>query len=111
MYNKSISNLNAFLIHWNCNSINKKIDEFKHFLNLHKPCFVTLNETKMNSKRAEEKLNFSGYITFHRHKKDNKKNGAGGVAILVRTDLACERDIDLDWMDLEVISVTHSKLR
>ena len=38
---------NFKIIHWNCNLINNKFEEFKIFLNKHNPDIIMLNETKL----------------------------------------------------------------
>jgi exonuclease III len=65
------------IVHWNCNSINNKQEEFKYFIYKHKPDIITLNETKIND--------FNGNIIFNKfkdynflHKQRNMQNGAGG---------------------------------
>ena len=40
------------IIHWNCNSINNKIEEFKDFIIKFNPEIVLLNETKINDLMA-----------------------------------------------------------
>jgi len=45
-------NNNFKIVHWNCNSINNKQDEFKLFIQKHKPEIILLNETKINDFNA-----------------------------------------------------------
>jgi exonuclease III len=64
----------------------------------------------MNSERALEKLKFDGYRTFHRQREDGK-NGAAGVAILVQLDVVCEINNEFDHLNLEVVAINikHAK--
>ena len=78
---------NSFdLIHWNCNSLKIKIEEFKWFCLKFNPQIISLNETKMSEFNANYILNIDNYITIHKAR-SNAKNGAGGVALLVRKDI------------------------
>jgi exonuclease III len=87
-----------------CNSLNNKLYEFSIFLNKYKPDVVSLNETKMNGKRAKQKLNFDGYKCFHRHRAEGT-NGAGGVAVLVKSNICAEINDELSDLNLELVSV------
>ena len=49
------------VVHWNCNSIKNKINEFLVFIQLHKPDIVSLNEIKCCETWANETLNINGY--------------------------------------------------
>jgi exonuclease III len=81
-----IVNSNINLIHWNCNSLNNKIEEFKSFCLKFNPQLISLNETKMSAFNAKYILEVNNYSTIHRSR-NNDKNGAGGVALLIRNDL------------------------
>ena len=74
------------MIHWNCNSLNNKIDEIKDFCFNHEPHIISLNETKLNDNRADYVLSIDKYNLIHKSRYKDK-NGAGGVALLIREDL------------------------
>jgi exonuclease III len=74
------------MIHWNCNSINNKIDKFKDFCLNNKPHIISLNETKLNEDRASYFLKIDNYILIHKSR-NSGKNGAGGVELLIREDV------------------------
>ena len=91
MYDKKKRSINIVnktinLIHWNCNSQNNKIDEFKSLCLKFNPAIISLNETKMSVFNANYILNIKNYITIHKAR-DKNKNGAGGVALLIRNDI------------------------
>jgi hypothetical protein len=66
---------NSFdLIHWNCNSLKNKIEEFKLFCLKFNPQIISLNETKMSEFNASYILNIDNYITIHKAR-SNDKNG------------------------------------
>jgi exonuclease III len=70
---------NIKIIHWNCNSINNKIEEFKDFIIKFNPEIVLLNETKINDFMAN--VIFSDFVEYdYLHKQRSSKNGAGGVS-------------------------------
>ena len=102
---ETIYNMKNFkIIHWNCNSINNKFEEFKIFLNKHNPDIIMLNETKINDFTANNL--FSQLINYKfLHKQRSEKNGAGGVTILFRAEIQIEICNLLDDLDLEVIAI------
>lgn len=72
---------NFKIIHINVNSIIRlsRRHELCNFLDINKPDFVLLNETKLN---AKHKINFQNYETIRRDRPNSVRGG--GVAILVR---------------------------
>ena len=71
------------IIHWNSNSINNKIDEFKDFCARYKPHIISLNETKLSELKANYILQVDNYTTIHRAR-SHDTNGGGGVALIIR---------------------------
>ena len=65
------------ITHHNIRSITNKQTELKHYLNIHKPHVMTLNETV-----TKQKLNIPGYTY-----STPKPNPGRGVGILYRTDM------------------------
>jgi exonuclease III len=82
----NIVNKTIDLIHWNCNSLNNKIEELKSFCLKFSPAIISLNETKISEFNASYILNVENYTTIHKAR-DKNKNGAGGVALLIRQDI------------------------
>jgi exonuclease III len=99
------------LIHWNCNSINNKIEEFRSFCLLYKPHIISLNETKMCEFKADYLLKVDNYTTLHRPRSLNT-NGGGGVALLIRNDVEYSENKILDDLNLEtcVINIIINKI-
>ena len=77
-----LKNLN--IVHWNCNGLVGKKEQFATYLELEKPHVVSLNEIKMNEQNANKVFNFSGYTAEFSCR---KKRGGGGVALLIRNDI------------------------
>ena len=103
--NKNVCTKMSFtLIHWNCNSINNKIGEFKQFCYNKKPHIISLNEKKVTNDRASYLLQIDNYILVHKSRSDFK-NGAGGVALLVRKDIKFGDCKILDALNLEVSAI------
>jgi hypothetical protein len=96
--------MNLNLVHWNCNSLCNKIDEFKIFCNKFNPHIISLNETKMTDDKAKYILQIENYTTIHKSRSNNK-NGAGGVALMVRNDIKfCDCTL-FNSLKLEICSV------
>jgi exonuclease III len=96
---------NTIITHWNCNSINNKIEEFKLFLNTNKPDIISLNEIK----NIEIKANFlfnkiNNYSFIHKHR-ENNKNGGGGVAILIKNNFKFATLNIFDHLNLEILCI------
>ena len=92
------------IIHWNCNSINNKFEEFKFFLTKHSPDVITLNETKINNFTANNLFNqLNNYNFIHRQR--NEKNGAGGVAILIKKSIQFENHGLFNDLNIELLSI------
>jgi exodeoxyribonuclease-3 len=96
---------NIKIVHWNCNSINNKIEEFKLFLLKYKPDIISLNETKINEITANYLLNsIQNYTFIHKHR-NNNKNGGGGVALIINKNIKfVELDI-FDHLNLETVAI------
>lgn len=92
------------IIHWNCNSIVNKLEEFKYFLEKYKPDIITLNETKINDFNAN--INFIQISEFNFiHKQRHELNGAGGVAILIHKSINFEQITLFDNLHLELLAI------
>jgi hypothetical protein len=102
--NDKIVNKSFNLIHWNCNSLNNKIEEFKSFCFKFNPEIISLNETKMSEFNAKYILNINNYTTIHRSR-NNDKNGAGGVALLIRNDIKFSESSLLESLNQELIAI------
>jgi hypothetical protein len=72
-----IVNRNINLIHWNCNSLNNKIEEFKSFCLKFNPQLISLNETKMSEFNAKYILAVNNYSTIHRSRNNDKNERRG----------------------------------
>jgi hypothetical protein len=89
--NKPISSINVSkssskikIIHWNPNSIFNKKAEFDEFIiNEINPDIISLNETKLSEFRAQRFFTNNNYHLINKSRDENK-NGAGGVAILIK---------------------------
>ena len=101
---QDIVKININLIHWNCNSLNNKIEEFKSFCFKFNPAIISLNETKMSEFNANYVLNIENYITIHKAR-NNNKNGAGGVALLIRNDIKFSECALFNSLDIEVCAI------
>ena len=95
---------NLIIIHWNCNSVYNKFEEFKIFLIKYNPDIVMLNETKINDFTANNLFNQLSNYKFL-HKQRSEKNGAGGVAILVKAEIQFETCNLFDNLELELIAI------
>ena len=86
--NNKDNSISLKFLHWNANSLNNKINEFKSIiLEAIEPDVVSINETKLSEFRANMLLNFDNYNTVHKARSENT-NGAGGVAILIHKKLS-----------------------
>jgi exonuclease III len=95
---------NLRLVHWNCNSLNNKIDEFKDFCFTNKPHVISLNETKLSEDRADYILQIDNYNVIHKTR-NSGKNGAGGVALLIREDINFSECKIFDNLEIEICAV------
>jgi exonuclease III len=92
------------IIHWNCNSIRNKIYEFENFINTENIDIILLNETKINDLNAN--LLFNKLINYkYIHKQRNGKNGAGGVAIILKKNINFEQLNIFDNLHLELLAI------
>jgi exonuclease III len=92
------------IIHWNCNSINNKFEEFKYFLTKHSPDIMTLNETKINNFKANNLFNqLNNYKFIHRQR--NEKNGAGGVAFIIKDYIQFENYELFNDLNIELLTI------
>ena len=92
------------LVHWNCNSLNNKIEEFKLFCLKYKPHIISINETKMSEFSAKYILDIDNYTTIHRARSLNQ-NGAGGVALVIRKDVKFSEFNKLDSLNKEICAI------
>ena len=95
---------NLIIIHWNCNSVYNKFEEFKIFLIKYNPDIVMLNETKINDFTANNLFNQLHNYKYL-HKQRHEKNGAGGVAILIKNEIHFEYYDALYNLNLELIAI------
>lgn len=89
----SIKPLN--FIHWNCNSLYNKQNDFLYFIDLFKPDIISLNETKLSRDRFDSEIyikNLQNYSFIHRHW-DEYVNGGGGVALLINKNIKYQDSI------------------
>ena len=87
------------ILHWNCNSITNKLDEFKSFLSQNKPDIVSLNEIKCDS---YDKLNIHDYNVIFKC----RSNKGGSVALLINDRIKfVESNIDKEFEE-EVVGFT-----
>ena len=96
------------LVHWNCNSLYNKQAELYNFFNIFEPDIICLNETKLSKNRFENEIyikNHPKYKFLHKHR-DDFLNGAGGVAIIVRNNLAFSINDELNNLNLELLCIT-----
>ena len=101
--NKNKKSLN--LIHWNANSLNNKKREFDQFiLNDLNPDIVSVNETKLSDFRANMLLNYENYNIINKSRHQNK-NGAGGIAILLKKNINFIQIVDNAFNELEIIVI------
>jgi exonuclease III len=101
--NKNKLKEDLILTHWNCNSINNKIEEFKVFLLKYIPDILSLNETKVNEVNANFLFNdIVGYNFVQKHR-NNNKNGVGGVALLIQKNRKYTELNILDHLNIETI--------
>lgn len=101
--NKNISELK--IEHWNAKSIYKKRSDFKHFiLDQIKPDIISLNEIKLSNFRASRILHFENYVTLHKARDENK-NGAGGVALLISKNINFVEIEDPGLDNLECLAI------
>jgi exonuclease III len=105
--NTNIEKENLKLIHWNCNSLNNKIEEFKSFCITFNPQVISLNETKMSEFKAKYILNINNYTTIHKARNYSKNDG-GGVALLIRKDIKFSDCRLFDSLDLEICAINLS---
>ena len=81
---KDINLINLKVIHWNPNSIfNKKAELDEFIINEINPDIISLNETKLSEFRAQRFFTNNNYHLINKSRDENK-NGAGGVAILIK---------------------------
>ena len=74
--NNKDSSISLKFVHWNANSLNNKINEFKSLiLEAIEPDVVSINETKLSEFRANMLLNFDKYNIVHKARSENT-NGA-----------------------------------
>ena len=91
-----------------CNSINKKLEEFKDFLFKFNPDIVLLNETKLND--FIDNVSFSVLVNYdYLHKQRSSKNGSGGGFILIKKEIKFEIINIFDSLNLEILSIKIHK--
>lgn len=91
--------------HWNCLSLTDvRKSEFGEYLRLKSPDIVSLNEVKLDEHKANASLNFPGYVSVFKVRKNNPNNG-GGVALLIRDTINFVRLSEFDIFDCELIGI------
>ena len=99
-----INNSQFKIMHWNCNSIRNKIHEFENFINTKNIDIILLNETKINDLNAN--FLFNKLINYkYIHKQRNEKNGAGGVANILKKNINFEQLNIFDNLHLELLAI------
>ena len=78
--------LDKSLVHWICNSLYNKLEEFKLFCKTFSPNIVSLNETKMSEFRANYTIDIENYTIVHKARHYNI-NGGGGVALSISNNI------------------------
>jgi hypothetical protein len=102
--NKDLNN-SIKIIHWNGNSIYNKLLEFKQFIiDKYNPDLISISETKLSEFRANAYLIYNNYNVIHKAR-DANKNGAGGVAMLIKKDLQFVEIQDPELNKLEMIGI------
>ncbi|GFU02564.1 putative RNA-directed DNA polymerase from transposon X-element [Nephila pilipes] len=69
------------ILSWNANGIRQKKDEFKHFISLHNPDIICMQETRL---KPADNLNIANYIT---HRTDCITYAGGGTALLIKSSI------------------------
>lgn len=85
-------------LHWNCNSIKSKYEEFLNFLEKNRPSLISINETKLSENDTFTVPNY------HVIRSDRNSRG-GGVAILINNKITYEQIGIFDKFNLEIICV------
>ena len=66
------------IIQWNCFKMTQaRLVEFKLFLELYKPCLVSIQEVKMNQEEVNLSLRFDGYVVHYKPREINPEFGGG----------------------------------
>lgn len=91
------------VVHWNCNSLYGKIEEFKLYLKQFEPDFVSLNEIKLNVYMAN--LIFNGIVGYQCIYKCRNSNG-GGVAMLIKNTIQFEKCDEIERFEDEIVGVS-----
>jgi len=89
---------------WNCNSLNNKHKlQIKKRLEREKIDIFCINETKL----CEETKNYDleNYFTQYKILRKNRNCSGGGVAMLIRKDIAYEVIEDLDYFEFELVAI------
>jgi len=96
------TDLQLKISHWNCNSLNNKLEIFNIFIKTFQPLIVSLNETKM-CLDSYLSTSFSNYFFIHKHRK--LQNGAGGVGLLINKQLKFTQNYDFDDLNCEILAI------
>ena len=96
------TDLQLKIFHWNCNSLNNKLDIFNIFIKKFQPLIVSLNETKM-CLDSYLSTSFSNYFFIHKHRK--LQNGAGGVGLLINKQLKFTQNYDFEDLNCEILAI------
>ena len=89
------------IFHWNCNSFRNKKNLLMFELQSHEPDIVLLNEIKLSQTQANDLLNLPGYSNVHKCRNSH----GGGVAILIKNEFKFSQVFDLDFFNIEIISI------
>ena len=107
-YKCSISKKKALtLVHWNCNSLYNKVEEFKLFCKTLNPCIISLNETKMSEFRADYMIDIENYTSVHKARHYDK-NGGGGVALIISNNVKFYESRIFDSLNIEICAIICS---
>ena len=86
-------------MHLNIHYLCPKLDEIKILLSKHNIDVVGLGETFLNDMFADNEFQLHNYSLF---RKDRKTNG-GGIAVYVKNEYLCERRLDIECDNLEIM--------
>ena len=95
------------IMHFNCRSINNKLDDIHDILDKAKPNILVLTETWLDDSFPKGTLSFKGYKHFrkdrsHEVKQKFKKKNGGGVAIIFKDNIKVTPCKDLNKNDDEI---------
>jgi hypothetical protein len=88
------------IMHYNCNSIIRKVDLLDALIKKVKPDIISLNEIKCSEAEANNIFNFNNYMPFFKC----RDSSGGGVCILVHDNIECT-EIEQISPNLECVGI------